>query len=260
MGQQFNRLDARMVVRMFRLLVKRSPAFIALNQPTLGEMFNPKVSLAWRCLVVGENRGCHLDRAVAQRVLHAKAAVAILLAMSLHRLCRNRLHHEDDVLMRWFHPSVVFVTNRLAGGGAIRVFPNQPTADDEANLFKECRQFVRGSGCAERDHVAAGFQHPKALPPDGGAGDSVVPVEIAKVDAVGWIGDDGRDAVGEDGFQHLCAVPALQDRSGARGVLDRQFGGGGREVGRGVHGRSFCVWTVQVGADSSPSSDFGPID
>lgn len=181
---------------MFRLLVERPPAFIALNQPTLGEMFNPKVSLAWRCLVVRENRGCHLDRAVAQRVLHAKAAVAILLAMSLHRLRSNRLHHKDDVLVRWFHPSMVFFANRLAGGGAIGVFPNQPPADDEANLFKECRQFVRGSGCSERDHVAAGLQHPKALPPDGRAGYAVVPVEIAKVDAVGWIGDDGRDAVG----------------------------------------------------------------
>lgn len=121
---------------MFRLLVERPPAFIALNQPTLGEMLNPKVPLAWRCLVVGENRGCHLDRAVAQRVLHAKAAVAILLAMSLHRLRRNRLHHKDDVLVRWFYPSVVFVADGLAGGGAIRVFPNQSPAKDETDLFE----------------------------------------------------------------------------------------------------------------------------
>lgn len=100
--------------------------------------------------------------------------------------------------MRWFYPSVVFVADGLAGGGAIGVFPNQSPADDEANLFKECRQFVRGSRRSERDHVAAGFQHPETLSPDSEAGDAIVPVEVAKVDAVGRIGDDGRDAVGED--------------------------------------------------------------
>ena len=87
--------------------------------------------------------------------------------------------------MGWFYPSVVFFANRLAGGGAIGVFPNQPPADDEANLFKKCRQFVRCAGCSERHHVAAGFKHPEALPPDSEAGDATVPVEIAKVDAVG---------------------------------------------------------------------------
>lgn len=249
-----------MVVLVLRLLVQRPPGFIAFNQPTLGQVLHPKVSLTRRCLVVRKNRSGHLDRAVAQRVLHSKTAVAMLLTMSLHRLRRNRLHHKDDVLVRWFHPSVVFVAYGLTGGGTIGVFPNQSPADDEANLFKERCQFVRSPRRSKRHHIATGLQNAEAFPPDSETGNAVIPLEIAEVDAIRGIADNRRNAVSEDGFQHLCAVPAFQDGGGARGVLERQFGGEGREVGRGVHARSFCVWTGQVGADFSTSSDSDPAD
>lgn len=245
---------------MLRLLVQRPPGFIAFNQPTLGQVLHPKVSLTRRCLVVSKNRSGHFDRAVAQRVLHAQAAVAILLTMSLHRLRRNRLHHKDDVFVSRLHARVVLVADWLAGWGTIGVLPNQPTADDEANLFEQRRQFVRSPRRSERHHIATGLQNAEAFPPDSETGNAVIPDEIAEVDAIWGIADNRRNAVGEDGFQHLCAVPALQDSGGARGVLDRQFGGEGREVGRGVHARSFCVWTGEVGVDFSASSDSAPAD
>jgi hypothetical protein len=247
-GQQFNGLDAGMVVRVLRLLVQGPSAFIALNQPTLGQVFNPDVSLTRSCLIVRENRGRHLDRAVAQRVLHAKAAVAVLLPMALHRLGSDRFHHKDDVFVSGLYARVVFVANRLAGRRTVGVFPNQPPTDDKANLLKQCRQFVRSLGRAERHHVATGFQDSETFPPDSEAGNAVIPIEIAEVDAIGRIANDRRYTVGQDGFQHLRTVPTFQDSSGANGGCGRQSRGKGGEVGTAVHVRSFWSWTVQVGA------------
>lgn len=73
-------------------------------------MLNPKVALGWCRFVMFEDGCGHLGGAVAQRIHHAQATVAMKFTVCLHCFRGDGLHHEDDIFMRRFDPCVACST------------------------------------------------------------------------------------------------------------------------------------------------------
>jgi hypothetical protein len=73
-----------MEVLLHGFLNQRTFAVISLDDEAFLKMFHTEIALGRCWLVVGQDCCRHLDRAVAQRVLNAKATVAELLTMRRH--------------------------------------------------------------------------------------------------------------------------------------------------------------------------------
>ena len=199
-------LGARVMVLLHRLFHERAFALVPFDHLALREVLHPQAALGRRRLVVFEDGGCHLDRAVAKRVLDAQAAIAIGLPMSLHRLRGNRLHYKDDILVGRLHSGMVGFADPLASRCAVRILPSEATTKNEPNLFELNGEAVRGPGRSEGDQAAAGFQHPEALFPDGNVWKGAIPIDARIVDVIRRIANDRRDAVGQDRLQAQGAV------------------------------------------------------